>query len=230
MSLSSFGAPVRRLPLAAALAGALVLTGCGDSGEAVAITATDSSCKVADTSLAAGKTTFRVVNDGKKVTEVYVYGPEDRVVTERENIGPGTRASFSADLAAGSYEIACKPGQTGSGIRQAVTVTGEGGATAAAVDKEFEVGAEDYRFTGLEGVTVAKGQTIEFELTNHGSQQHEFEVFPPDGDALGEIGPTDPGKVGKVTLTFDEPGTYKVVCGIDDHEALGMVGTFTVTG
>ena len=35
-------------------------------------------------------------------------------------------------------------------------------------------------------------------------EQHEFEVLGPDGNALGEIGPTDPGKTGTVVLTFDE--------------------------
>jgi iron uptake system component EfeO len=89
----------------------------------VAVTATATECRVAATQLEAGTHTFEVENKGGEVTEVYVYGPGDKVVTEKENIGPGTRARFQATLPAGSYEVACKPGQRGSGIRQAITVT-----------------------------------------------------------------------------------------------------------
>ncbi len=32
-----------------------------------------------------------------------------------------------------------------------------------------------------------------------------------------------------MTLTFAEAGTYKFVCGIDDHEERGMTGSLTVT-
>ena len=46
------------------------------------------------------------------------------VVAEVENIGPGTSRDMTADLAPGTYEIACKPGQTGDGIRAQLTVTG----------------------------------------------------------------------------------------------------------
>jgi iron uptake system component EfeO len=44
------------------------------------------------------------------------------VMTEKENIGPGTSATVAVDLAAGAYEVACKPGMTGDGIRTALTV------------------------------------------------------------------------------------------------------------
>jgi iron uptake system component EfeO len=89
----------------------------------VAVTATDSECRVATTALDAGAHTFEVRNGGGQVTEVYVYGPGDKVIGERENIGPGTTARFGVTLSPGTYQVACKPGQKGSGIRQAVTVS-----------------------------------------------------------------------------------------------------------
>lgn len=92
-----------------------------DSGETIAITSTATACDVAKTQLAAGKYTFTVDNKGSEVTEVYVYAGE-KIVTEKEHIGPGTQAKFSVKLAAGDYEIACKPGEKGSGIRQKITV------------------------------------------------------------------------------------------------------------
>jgi high-affinity iron transporter len=213
----------------APVAAALLLVGCASSkGEVRGIIASDTACAVASHGLPAGKTTFRVKNEGKDVTEVYVYAEGDRVVTEKENIGPGTTADFTADLAAGHYQIACKPGQKGDGIRTDIYVNGSGGPAAKAPDHEVEVEAKEYAFSGVSGISVKAGETVKFELENKGTVQHEFEVLGPDGKALGEIGPTDPGKDGEVVLTFGTNGTYRYVCGIEDHEARGMKGTFTV--
>lgn len=220
---------MRRAVPCCLLAFALAACSNGAGSAAVAITATDSACTVAKTDLTAGRTTFRVKNDGKDVTEVYVYAPGDKVVTEKENIGPGTSATFTANLSAGHYQVACKPGQKGDGIRTDVHVTGSGGPTAKAPDREVEFDAKDYAFADLDGFAVQSGQTVKFEMKNDGTMQHEFEVLRPDGTALGEIGPTDAGKEDEVVLTFDKAGTYTYVCGIDDHERRGMKGTFTVT-
>lgn len=120
-------APSRLLPVGVALAAAMVGGACSSSGEgsgpAVEIVATDTTCEVARTQLAAGRHSFRVVNRGSDVTEVYVYAAGDRIVAEKERIGPGTEATFSASLDAGTYDIACKPGEKGDGIRQILTVT-----------------------------------------------------------------------------------------------------------
>jgi len=127
-------------PLLAPIVLAAVLAGCGGdesaggSGTEVSVTASDAACELDDTDLPAGDITFAVTNTGDKVTEVYVYGEDDgaftKVVSEVENIGPGTGRDMDVDLAAGTYEIACKPGQQGDGIRAKVTVTGVGGANA----------------------------------------------------------------------------------------------------
>src|SRR5207244_839886 len=87
-------------------------------GEAVTVVSTNNACRVNKTSVRAGKTTFVLENEGSKFSEAYVYAAGDRVVTERENVGPGTKAKFTVRLAPGSYEVACKPGQTGNGIRR----------------------------------------------------------------------------------------------------------------
>jgi uncharacterized cupredoxin-like copper-binding protein len=115
--------------IAAALLVVPALAACsGSSGPSVKVTAGDSSCAVAKTSLAPGKTTFAVHNSGSKVTEVYVYAKSGsgftKTVEEAENIGPGTSRNLTADLSAGTYEVACKPGMTGNGIRTRITVGG----------------------------------------------------------------------------------------------------------
>ncbi|AEM86705.1 iron uptake system protein EfeO [Streptomyces violaceusniger] len=114
-----------------ALATITAVAGCAQKSDAkgsdaVQVTASDDACEVSKTSFPAGHVKLAVENKGSKVTEVYVYAPGDRIVTERENIGPGTSASISAEIKAGSYEITCKPGMKGHGIRQKVSATGKG--------------------------------------------------------------------------------------------------------
>ncbi len=92
------------------------------SADTVTIDASDDACELSATELAAGPTTFEITNSGDEVTEVYVYDG-DRVVTEKEDIGPGTTADVTVDLEAGEYEVACKPGMVGDGIRTAISVT-----------------------------------------------------------------------------------------------------------
>ncbi|MEY2418946.1 MAG: iron uptake system component EfeO [Actinomycetota bacterium] len=123
--------------LVAALAAA-----CGPSktDATVAVTGTDTKCDVADTSLSAGTIRFNLKNNGKKTTELYVLGDKDRVIDEVENVSPGMTRALDVDLKAGTYTLACKPGQTGDGIRQRITVTGAGGKTGAGSTKHDTLG------------------------------------------------------------------------------------------
>jgi iron uptake system component EfeO len=117
---------------AVAAAAATALAGCGGEsggapatpGGSIPVRATESSCEVGQTTLPAGSHTFAVTNAGSQVTEFYVYGPGDRVVGEVENIGPSLTRDLTVELPAGTYQTACKPGQSGTGIRGTLTVTG----------------------------------------------------------------------------------------------------------
>ncbi|MFF2364133.1 iron uptake system protein EfeO [Streptomyces sp. NPDC058122] len=132
------------------MAVAVSLAGCTQKSDAKAgdggiqVVAKDDSCAVSKVSFPAGHLKLNVENRGSKVTEVYVLYPDDRIATERENIGPGTKATITAEIKAGTYEIACKPGMKGDGIRQKVTVTGD---TAAAAERspEMDVAVAAYR-------------------------------------------------------------------------------------
>ncbi|MFJ1756085.1 iron uptake system protein EfeO [Kitasatospora sp. NPDC088134] len=114
------------------------------AGGPVRVTATDDKCELSRTSFPAGHVEFEVANKGGKTTEVYVYAEGDRIVTERENIGPGTKATVNAEIKAGAYEVACKPGMTGDGIRQKITVTAATTA-AAPTDERLTRAVADYR-------------------------------------------------------------------------------------
>ncbi|RYJ22011.1 ferrous iron transport periplasmic protein EfeO [Streptomyces sp. L-9-10] len=135
---------------AAAVAALTAVTGCAEKSDAaksgdgaVQVTAADDSCEVSKKEFPAGHVELAVENKGSKVTEVYLLFPDDRIVTERENIGPGTKARITAEVKAGAYEIACKPGMKGDGIRQKVTVTG--GAAAAERSPEMDAAVAAYR-------------------------------------------------------------------------------------
>ncbi|MEU8103637.1 iron uptake system protein EfeO [Nonomuraea muscovyensis] len=91
----------------------------------ITVASSDTECKVAATEVPAGTTTFAITNGGSKVTEFYVYAPGDRVMAEVENIVPGLTRDLIAELPAGTYETACKPGMVGKGIRGSLKVTGE---------------------------------------------------------------------------------------------------------
>ncbi|MFC9993814.1 iron uptake system protein EfeO [Nocardia sp. NPDC127526] len=134
---------VAAIAAVAAVAGCTAKTdGAGDS-QTIAVTATDSSCEVSKQEVPAGHITLAVENKGDKVTEVYLLYPDDRIVTERENIGPGTKAEITAEVTAGEYVIACKPGMKGDGIRQQVRATGDG--APAQRDPRLDAAVAAYR-------------------------------------------------------------------------------------
>ena len=135
------------------IASALVVSACssdpepaastGDLDAPVTIEATDDACDLSRTDLAAGITTFEITNSGSQVNEVYVYADGDRIVTEKENIGPGTSYELTVDLTEGDYEVACKPGMVGDGIRTGVVVAAP--TEEVEVDPLAEQAVADYR-------------------------------------------------------------------------------------
>ncbi|MFD7440801.1 iron uptake system protein EfeO [Streptomyces sp. NPDC059909] len=142
--------PVRlTVVTAAATAAALTaITGCAEKSDAkggegaITVTAKDDSCEVSKKEFPAGHVQLDIENKGSKVTEVYILFPDDRIVTERENIGPGTTTKLTAEVKAGDYEIACKPGMKGDGIRQQVKATG---GTAVKRSPEMDKAVAEYR-------------------------------------------------------------------------------------
>jgi iron uptake system component EfeO len=111
-----------------ALSATALLSACSDGGDSdatsVAVAATDTTCVPASTALTAGAYDFDVTNDGSRTTEFYIYESDGQtVVGEVEDITPGATRTLSTDLSAGSYTFACKPGQSGDGIRGTLTVS-----------------------------------------------------------------------------------------------------------
>ena len=104
-------------------------SGTPDSGKAagaqVTVNATDSECALSASEGGIGSTTFVVTNNGSKVTELYVFDKDDRVLGEVENISPGLQRQLAVQFSEpGPYRLACKPGMVGDGINADFTVTG----------------------------------------------------------------------------------------------------------
>jgi len=214
----------------------IALSACStDSADVtVDVTGTDDACTLSADVLAAGDIGFEFTNRANDVSELYVLRADGDVVAEVENVTTGTKRTLTVDLAAGDYLVRCKPGQTGDGIESSFTVTGEGGTAQATPDRTVTFEAVEFSYPDLDVEGITAGETIRFEMTNAGSQAHEFEVLDPDGEAIGEVASTEAGESSGATMTFDSPGVYSYQCILVDentgtrHSELGMEGTFEV--
>lgn len=119
----------RRPVLAGLIAVVVLIAGCGggdDGGDgaagAVSVESSNDACTPAPSSVSAGSVKFTVKNTGGAATELYVY-EGDKILSEVENIGPGTSRDLTVTLkAGGEYNLVCKPGQKGDGIKVPITV------------------------------------------------------------------------------------------------------------
>ncbi len=150
-----------------------------------------------------------------------------------------TAAIGLATLAGCSSSSKSTANTTSAGITVPTSATGTPVAVTAGDTNDTT------QYLKVEPVTVAAGPTT-FTLTNSGTKKHEMVVLKTDTafDALtvdtatnkvseattvGEVGETDIGKVGTVTLDL-KPGKYILVCNIEKHYGQGMRAAFTVTG
>lgn len=142
------GAAPHASSAAALLLALLIAGGCGakagsGGGHGIAVTAKDDACETSTAELAAGTHEITVDNRGSRVTEVYVYAVGDRIMGEVENVTPGITRSFQVALTPGRYEVACKPGMVGDGIRRPLTVTGK--AQKASDRRQLQSAVSGYR-------------------------------------------------------------------------------------
>ena len=98
------------------------------------------------------------------------------------------------------------------------TVTAESGTTLAVVADEYSFDPETIVLTGGGELTV--------ELDNQGALAHNLRVFDGSTDVGGT--PTFAGGDPRPGTVSVEPGEYRLVCTVGDHEALGMTGKLTV--
>ncbi len=84
-------------------------------------------------------------------------------------------------------------------------------------------------------ITVARGETVTFEVTAMGPLVHEFMVGPADAVAADQEGTPEIADIGmmqsnSLTHTFDGSGPYAYACHAAGHYEAGMRGAITVVG
>ncbi|WP_405947553.1 iron uptake system protein EfeO [Streptomyces prunicolor] len=194
-----------RLPVATAVAAAAALTAVtactaksdAKDGDAIQVTAADSKCTTSTKSIPAGQVTLKIENTGSKATEVEILFPDDRIVSEKENIGPGTKYTLTAEVKAGSYEIACRPGMKGHGVRQKLTVTG---GSVAKRDPKLDAAVAAYREYAQEqaDATIPKVETFANAIkagdltaakNAYAPSRVGWEATEPIAESFGDIDP-----------------------------------------
>ncbi len=86
--------------------------------------------------------------------------------------------------------------------------------------------ASEYAFDPGAIVLASGPAELRLTLDNQGDLAHDIVVL--DGDT--EVGglPSFPGGERRTTTVRVEPGSYRLVCTVADHEELGMKGTLKV--
>ncbi|BAH54085.1 iron uptake system protein EfeO [Rhodococcus opacus] len=182
----------------------LALAGCTEKSTAstddITVTASDETCDVSADSGTTGNSTFQVTNNGSKVTEFYVYAEGDRAMGEVENIGPGLTRQLIVSLPeAGTYQLACKPGMVGNGIRQEFTVTGDS-MSASDESGQLAEAADGYRRYIRSQVVALQDTTQQFvDAVKSGNIEQAKALFPvsrtyyeriePEAESFGELDP-----------------------------------------
>ncbi|WP_427922862.1 iron uptake system protein EfeO [Streptomyces sp. cg40] len=194
-----------RLPVVTAVAAAAALTAVtactaksdAKDGDAIQVTAADSKCTTSTKSIPAGHVTLKIENTGSKATEVEILFPDDRIVSEKENIGPGTKYTLTAEVKAGSYEIACRPGMKGHGVRQKLTVTGGSAAkrdpkldAAVAAYREYAQNEADATIPKVETfVNAIKAGDLTAAKNAYAPSRVGWESTEPIAESFGDIDP-----------------------------------------
>jgi FTR1 family protein len=204
---------------------ALLLTACGSEeagsakgGKSVAVKLTDAGCEPAAMKLAAGATTFKVVNAGTSRVSEFEVLSGSRIIGEKENIVAGLSGQFTLDLKPGSYALAC-PGGT-----SAATGTLEVGGAApagAAADPALKSATASYRsyveaqaaelvkrtaafVAAIKAGDVARSQEL-FSRT-----RQPYETIEPVAESFGDLDPEIDARVNDVEQGQTWTGFHKI--------------------
>lgn len=217
MTVVSPSRPARLLGVA--VLGLLALTACqpnpnaagsspsgaasGSGPAAVKVVLTDTGCTAEPATVPAGTVTFSIANQGTVANEFEVLAEDRlRILTEKENIGPGTTTTLTTALPQGSLNTACKPNMVGPlvGVTAFTVTEGAGGSPALQADQASAVASyEAYIQDQVEAqVTATKqftdayqsGDLEEARRLYPLARQH-YERIEPTAEAFGLKEPGD---------------------------------------
>ena len=187
---------------------------------------------------------FNIKNIGKAAHE-FMIGPMADAMADKEGTpevadilaGETKSLAFTFD-GPGPYAFAChEPGHFEAGMLGSIVVVGPdvpavGTATAPRL---VEIDMNDKLAFAPSAISVAKGETVTFLMSNLGTTVHEFAVGPADKVDADQIDGTivkEADEIGghhlkTVTYTFNGPGPYGFACHEPGHFEAGMKGTIT---
>jgi len=194
-------------------------TGSG-SGSTTTVASSSDGCTLSATTTTSGTTTFSVTNSADEPTEFYVYAADgQRIIGEVENIGPAITRDLTVVLQPGTYTTACKPGQTGDGIRADFTVTGEKVAGAAAAELQsaadtYKEWVEDESQDLLAGTTAfvaaVKAGDIGKAKALYAATRVHWERIEPVAESFGDLDPRLDARVNDVEAGTEWTGWHRI--------------------
>lgn len=178
--------------LVAATALGLVLSGCADNpsssstdggGEGpLTVAVTDTECAVSAAETPSGAVTFSIENSGTVANEFEILAEDQlQIISEKENIGPGTTIELTTDLPEGTYYTACKPNMVGDFVGLAELTVTKGETVEVSDDvKELQADAVTKYTAYVKDQTGALLEdTEEFaEAYTSGDREKARELFP----------------------------------------------------
>lgn len=190
--------------------------------------------------------TFAVTNKGKAAHELML-GPAADAMADKEgtpevaDIMAGETKSLTFTFnGPGPYAFAChEPGHFEAGMVGYVVMVGPDVPAVGTVAQPrlVEVDMSDELKFDPAAISVARGETVTFLLSNVGKVVHEFALGPVDkvdadqidGTIVKEADEIEGHHVKTLTYTFDGPGPYGFACHQTGHFEAGMKGTITFT-
>ena len=103
---------------------------------------------------------------------------------------------------------------------------GGGGSATVAEGRPVVLDAREYKFEPSNVTLRGASGPVRIELQNKGSLAHDVRVLDGDRDLGGT--PAFPGGERRSASVALEPGSYRMICSVGNHEELGMVGELVV--
>ncbi len=127
-------------------AGCVGMTGCaannngGSSDGPIEVKITDTSCEVSTNEVPSGTVTFNITNSGTATNEFEILAEDQlQIISERENLTPGTTVELTVQLEAGNYYTASKTNMVGALVGTSAFTVNDSGEAVEVSDDEKEL-------------------------------------------------------------------------------------------
>ena len=127
-------------------AGCVGMTGCaannngGSSDGPIEVKITDTSCEVSASEVPSGTVTFNITNSGTATNEFEILAEDQlQIISERENLTPGTTVELTVQLEPGSYYTASKTNMVGALVGATAFTVNDSGEAVEVSDDEKEL-------------------------------------------------------------------------------------------